>query len=94
MSRASDFDNVFNKELKDDSQVGGDHYTKYNISPYNFIRCNDLNPFQANVIKYAVRYLDKDTPEENIAKIKDYCDMELKVLKMKGIIGYGKSQRD
>jgi hypothetical protein len=88
MSRASDFEEPFYKQLRDDSQVGGDHYTKYSISPYNFARINNLNPFQANVIKYAVRYLDKDTPDE---KIKDYCEMELKVLKMKGVIGHGKS---
>lgn len=84
MSRASDFDNI----LKDDNQVGGDHYSKYPISPYKFVRINDLNPFQAHIIKYAVRYLDKDTPEENLAKIKDYCDKELEILKMKGLIGY------
>lgn len=52
------------KELMDSAfpqhtQVGGNHYTKFHIQPYEFMRLNNLNTFQSNVIKYAMRYLKK-----------------------------------
>ena len=51
-----------NKELMESAfphhtQVGGNHYTKFHIQPYEFMRLNNLNTFQSNVIKYAMRYL-------------------------------------
>lgn len=77
MTNASFFQNC-----KDENQVGGDHYKKkYLIEPWYFIRYNSLDAFQAQVVKYITRYEDKDTVEENIQKIIDYCQKELKIRK-------------
>jgi len=44
-----------------DTQVGGEHYKKYgNIQPWDTWLLWGLNPFQAAILKYVVRYRDKD----------------------------------
>ena len=48
---------------------------------WTFIRKNGLNPFQANVIKYVCRYLFKGKSNEDLNKIKHYCDLEIEHLK-------------
>jgi|TARA_R100001129_G_scaffold85243_1_gene57936 hypothetical protein len=63
-------------------QIGGTHYKKYPISPWTFIRENNLNPFQANVIRYSVRYEDKGGVED-LKKIIHYCEMEIDILNKK-----------
>ena len=77
MSSKDMFDEVF----PDGKQVGGSHYKKFLIQPWTFIRRNALNPFQANVIKYACRYLNKGKSIEDLNKIKHYCDLEIQHLK-------------
>ena len=57
-------------------QEGGDHYSKHNIQPYTFIQANDLSFFQGNVIKYVVRYKDKNGIED-LKKIIHYCELEI-----------------
>lgn len=64
------------KDAKDPNQVDGSHYKKYLIEPWTFIKLNNLNSFQAQVIKYVVRYLDKGNPENDLNKIIDYCKKE------------------
>jgi hypothetical protein len=64
----------FFKEVSD-KQEGGNHY-KIKIQPYDFIMSNDLNFFQGNVIKYAVRYLKKNKIED-LNKIIHYCELEI-----------------
>ena len=59
------------------TQVGGNHYTKFNIQPYEFISKNDLSFFQGNVIKYVCRYQRKGGIED-IKKIIHYCQLEMK----------------
>ena len=63
-------------------QIGGSHYKKYVIEPWTFIRENLLNPFQANVIRYVVRYEDKNGIED-LQKIIHYCEMEIDFIKKK-----------
>ena len=63
-------------------QIGGSHYKKYVIEPWTFIRENLLNPFQANVIRYVVRYQDKNGIED-LQKIIHYCEMEIELIKRK-----------
>ena len=46
------------------------------------MRIRELNPFQANVIKYVCRYLNKNGIED-INKIKHYCDLEIEHMKDK-----------
>ena len=55
---------------------------RFLIQPWTFIRTNELNPFQANVIKYVCRYLNKNGVED-LEKIKHYCDLEIEHLKDK-----------
>ena len=72
--------NMFDEAFPDDKQIGGSHYKEFLIQPWTFIRKNGLNPFQANVIKYACRYLLKGKQIEDLEKIKHYCDLEIKKL--------------
>jgi len=57
-------------------QEGGDHYSKHKIQPYTFITTNNLSFFQGNVIKYVVRYKDKNGIED-LKKIIHYCELEI-----------------
>ena len=43
-----------------DTQVGGDHYSKMAIHPTEFIHRNGLSFVQGNIIKYVVRYGEKN----------------------------------
>ena len=57
-------------------QEGGDHYSKHKIQPYTFIQTNGFSFFQGNVIKYVVRYKDKNGIED-LKKIIHYCELEI-----------------
>lgn len=71
MSTKDALERIFPEE----KQIGGKHY-RMKIQPWTFIRENDLNPFQANVIKYAVRY-EKKNGIEDLNKIIHYCELEI-----------------
>ena len=60
-------------------QEGWDHYQKHKIQPYTFITENELSFFQGNVIKYVVRYKDKNGVED-LKKIIHYCQLEIEQL--------------
>ena len=72
---------LFDDAFPDDKQIGGNHYRSFLIQPWTFIRKNNLNPLQANIIKYVCRYLLKGKPLEDLEKIKHYCDLEIKHLR-------------
>ena len=76
MTHKNDWDESFPQ----DKQIGGSHYKKFKIQPYEFISKNDLSFFQGNVIKYVCRYLYKNKIED-LEKIKHYCDLETKKMK-------------
>jgi hypothetical protein len=63
-------------------QIGGSHYKKFKIQPYEFISKNDLSFFQGNVIKYVCRYKNK-AGIQDLEKVKHYCDLEILKLKDK-----------
>ena len=63
-------------------QIGGSHYKSFVIEPWTFIQENQLNPFQANVIRYACRYKNKGGIQD-LEKIIHYCEMEIDVIKKK-----------
>jgi hypothetical protein len=71
---------LMNKAFPQYTQIGGNHYTKFEIQPYEFISKNNLSFFQGNVIKYVCRYLKKGG-EQDLQKIKHYCDLEILKLK-------------
>ena len=45
-------------------QVGGSHYTKCKIEPWDFTVANELDYFQGSIIKYVTRWRDKGGIEE------------------------------
>ena len=40
-------------------QVGGDHYSKKEIQPWDFILANNMGYLEGNIIKYISRWKDK-----------------------------------
>ena len=72
--------NILDEAFPQYTQVGGNHYTKFPIQPYEFISKNELTFFQGNVIKYVMRYPFKGGIED-LEKIKHYCDLEIKKMK-------------
>lgn len=73
--------NIFDEAFPQDKQVGGSHYKKFPIQPYEFISKNDLSFFQGCVVKYVCRYLFKGTAIQDLDKIIHYCELEKKKLK-------------
>ena len=73
---------VLDEAFPQDKQIGGSHYKKFKIQPYEFISKNDLSFFQGNVIKYVCRYKNK-AGIQDLEKIKHYCDLE--ILKLKDV---------
>ena len=45
-------------------KISPDHYAKYNIEPIHFITANKLDYCQGNIIKYIMRYEDKNGLED------------------------------
>ena len=56
--------NILDEAFPQYTQVGGNHYTKFPIQPYEFISKNDLSFFQGNVVKYVCRYQRKGGAED------------------------------
>jgi hypothetical protein len=56
--------NILDEAFPQYTQVGGNHYTKFPIQPYEFISKNNLSFFQGNVIKYVCRYQRKGGAED------------------------------
>ena len=55
-------------------QVGGNHYNSMKIQPVEFIVANDIPYREANVIKYVVRYKNKNGLQD-LLKARQYLDM-------------------
>tara|TARA_X000001388_G_scaffold40428_1_gene28467 strand:- start:996 stop:1235 length:240 start_codon:yes stop_codon:yes gene_type:complete len=71
---------IFKEAFPQDKQIGGNHYRKMTIQPYEFISKNDLSFFQGNVVKYVCRYKLKNGIQD-LEKIIHYCELEIKKLK-------------
>lgn len=59
-----------------DHQVGGDHYSKYKIQPVECINRLGLDFCSGNILKYLVRYKDKNGIED-LKKAKHYAELLL-----------------
>ncbi len=59
------------------TQVGGDHYKKLGISPFDYSMANNLDAMQHTAIKYITRFRDKNGVED-LAKAKDTIDQLIK----------------
>lgn len=57
-----------------DTQVGGNHYTKMKIQPFQFSMANGLDPMQHTIIKYVSRFRDKNGIED-LEKAKQTIDL-------------------
>ena len=64
------------KDMEDKKQIGGDHYLKCGIMPTTYIRANNLDFFEGNIIKYATRHKEKGGAED-IKKVIHYAEMIL-----------------
>jgi hypothetical protein len=47
-----------------DTQVGGAHYTKLKIQPYEYCTANNIPYVESNAIKYLTRWRDKGGIED------------------------------
>ena len=72
---------MFEDSFPQNKQIGGSHYKKFKIQPFEFISKNNLSFFQGCVVKYVCRYLSKGTTLQDLEKIKHYCDLEILKLK-------------
>ena len=52
------------KTQADSIQVGGNHYKKQTIQPWDYILANGLGFLEGNVVKYVTRYKDKNGVED------------------------------
>ena len=68
------------QEKPTDYQVGGSHYKKYSIQPWDIIDCYNLNFYEGNVLKYLLRYRDKNGVED-LKKAKHYLE---KLIELEG----------
>jgi hypothetical protein len=71
-------DAVAKKNQTKRKQVGGDHYSKMNIQPIDFITQNNLSFIQGNIIKYICRYKDKNGLQD-LKKAQHYMNMLLEI---------------
>jgi hypothetical protein len=62
---------------KDNDPLSPNHYAKYKIEPIDFILGNNLPFAVGNVIKYVLRYKDKNGLED-LKKAKTYIDLLIK----------------
>jgi hypothetical protein len=52
-----------------DRQTAGDHYTKGGIQPLEYIRANNLNYEEGNIIKYITRHRHKGGKQDLLKAI-------------------------
>ena len=45
-------------------QIGGNHYAKHNIQPWDVVDEYSLNYYEGNIIKYILRHRDKNGVED------------------------------
>lgn len=62
--------------MEEKKQIGGDHYLKCGIMPTTYIRANNLDFFEGNIVKYITRHKDKGGAED-IKKVIHYAEMIL-----------------
>lgn len=61
-----------------DAQVGGDHYKKREIQPWDVIDAYGMGFYQGNALKYLLRYKDKGGVED-LKKARHYLDKLIEV---------------
>lgn len=59
------------------TQVGGDHYKKYDVQPLEFAEKAELTPIIFCIFKYVCRFKDKGKPREDLRKALHCIDVFL-----------------
>lgn len=72
--------------MKESTQVGGTHYEKLAIDPFEYGYRNNLDPLSFTAIKYITRFRDKNG-REDLKKVIHYAILALKY-------DYGYKQED
>jgi len=60
------------EEKASDKQVGGDHYKKHSLQPWDIIDAYNLDFYEGNALKYLLR--DKGRRQEDIKKAIHYLE--------------------
>lgn len=60
-------------------QIGGEHYKKHTVQPWDAISSWGLCFFLGNVVKYVVRHCDKGGIED-LKKARHYLDKKIELL--------------
>ena len=55
---------VLDTRPANESQIGGIHYKRHAIQPWDYIAANELDYFQGNIVKYVTRHKYKDGIED------------------------------
>lgn len=66
------------------TQIGGRHYKKCAIQPWDYVIANDLDYFQGSIIKYVTRWKDKGGVED-LHKAKHFLDKYIVTMEQKFI---------
>ena len=61
-----------------DEQVGGDHYTRHGIQPWDVIEQYNLDFFEGNVLKYLLR--EKSDRKTDLLKAAHYLQKKIELL--------------
>jgi hypothetical protein len=69
------FDKIMSIEVRD-KQVGGDHYKKTSIEPWDVFLDWQLDPWLCNVLKYCQRHHRKNG-KQDLEKAKHYLEFVL-----------------
>jgi hypothetical protein len=59
-------------------QVGGTHYSKHKIQPWDYVAANDLGYFEGSIVKYITRWRDKGGVED-LKKARHFLDKLIEV---------------
>ena len=68
--------------IASEEQIGGNHYKKYKIQPIEFITKNNIPFIEGNVIKYLLRWRDKNGTED-LDKAIHYIELLKEIEKFK-----------
>lgn len=61
------------------SQVGGKHYKRCKIQPWDYVIANDLDYFQGSIIKYVTRWKDKGWVQD-LYKARHFLEKYIEVM--------------
>ncbi len=93
MEKATTYENLFplvpdtkqtmnETSSSSETQVGGSHYKKCTIQPWDYTIANDLDYFQGSIIKYVTRWKDKGWIQD-LYKARHFLDKYIETMEEK-----------